>query len=88
MTATTLPKLLRPHVFAKALADAGVIHDEQTIRRIVIDINADDAVVVMHIERWGDERLLDVSRTLDGIEIHELSRQQDESPAEPANKEE
>lgn len=56
--------------FYRALIDADVIRDGESIRRIVIDIQAMQAVV-MYVERWGDERLLDVVPTLDGVEIRE-----------------
>jgi hypothetical protein len=67
--AVTQPKLLRPHAFAKALADAGIVHDVATIRRIVIDAAAGQDVVMLYVERFGDERLLDVALTLDGVEV-------------------
>ncbi len=51
-----------------ALKQAGIIRENDYVRRVIIDINAADAVVV-YIERYGDERLLDVIRTLDGAEI-------------------
>jgi len=54
--------------FFEALKAAGVVREEDLIRRIVIDIQA-PVMVVMYIERFGDERLLDVIPTLDGIEI-------------------
>jgi len=54
--------------FFEALKAAGVVSEEDLIRRIVIDIQAPD-LVVMYVERPGDERLLDVIPTLDGVEI-------------------
>ncbi len=51
-----------------ALKEAGIIRDGDYVRRVIIDINTDCAVVV-HIERYGDERLLDLVRTLDGTEV-------------------
>ncbi|HEY5396209.1 MAG TPA: hypothetical protein VIL16_12510 [Trebonia sp.] len=44
--------------FAKALEEAGVVTDLNTVQRIVIDINGWDAVHV-YVERIGDSRLLD-----------------------------
>lgn len=38
------------------------------LRRVVIDIQANHAPIV-HIERWGDESLIDVVRTLAGVEV-------------------
>ena len=51
-----------------ALKDAGIIRENDYVRRVIIDINVTDAVVI-YIERIGDERLLDLVRTLDGAEI-------------------
>lgn len=67
---TDRPRRLTSHVFHEALVAAGVIRAGENIRRIVIDAKAGDAVVI-HLERYGDTRLLDVVRTLDGIEILE-----------------
>lgn len=53
---------------AEALAAAGIIDNLDTTGRIVIDINARD-VVRIYIDRFGDDRLLRVIRTLEGIEI-------------------
>jgi hypothetical protein len=52
-----------------ALKDAGIVRDGDYVRRVIIDINVDLPVVV-YVERYGDERLLDLVRTLDGAEIH------------------
>lgn len=65
------PLLLTASAFHQALVDAGVIRDGECIRRIVIDARA-GAAVKIHVERFGDTRLLDVVRTLDGIEVREL----------------
>ena len=51
-----------------ALTEAGIIRENDYVRRVIIDINVTHAVVI-HIERYGDERLLDVVRTLDGAVI-------------------
>ena len=56
--------------FAQALLDAGVIRAEDRVRRVVIDASA-DGPIVMYVERYGDERLLEVVTSLDGVEIHE-----------------
>jgi hypothetical protein len=44
--------------FAKALEEAGVISDLNSITRVIIDIQPGDAVRV-YVERVGDNRLLD-----------------------------
>lgn len=52
----------------KALLDAGVVTEGERIRRIVIDAQVGCAVLI-HVERFGDERLLDVIPTLDGVKV-------------------
>jgi hypothetical protein len=51
-----------------ALRDAGIIRENDYVRRVIIDIDV-SAAPVIYIERYGDERLLEVLRTLDGAEI-------------------
>ena len=68
MSVTARPRAIHANAFHKALVAAGVIREDESIRRIVIDAQA-GAPVVMYVERYGDERLLDVALTLDGIEI-------------------
>lgn len=53
----------------KALVAGGVIRDGERIRRLVIDAQVGHCVVI-HVERFGDERLLDVVRSLEGVEVH------------------
>ena len=62
------PRRIHSRHLLAALKDAGIIRDGDYVRRVVIDIQVEHAVVV-HVERYGDERLLDVVRLLDGIEI-------------------
>jgi hypothetical protein len=64
----TKPRVITTNTFWRALVDAGVFREDETISRIVIDAKAGDAVI-MYVERWGDTRLLDVALTLDGVEI-------------------
>jgi hypothetical protein len=54
--------------FGQALADAGIIEDINSVRRIVIDAEAGNPVKI-YVERYGDDRLLKVAQTLDGVEI-------------------
>lgn len=61
-------RLIQGHRFVAALETAGIINEADRVRRIVIDANAKD-VVVMYVERYGDERLIDVATTLNGVEI-------------------
>jgi len=54
----------------RAFADAGVFreYDDEKIRRFVIDAEA-GRPVILYVERYGDERLLQVATTLDGVQI-------------------
>ena len=63
-----LPKRILGRKFLQALLDAGIIQHGDYVRRVVIDASVNDALVV-HVERWGDERLLGVARTLAGVEV-------------------
>lgn len=63
--------------FLQALTDAGIIQPGDYARRVVIDAEIGAAVVV-HVERYGDERLLSIVRTLDGVEVR-----REESTARP-----
>lgn len=54
--------------FIDALLAAGIVHKEDHVTRIVIDATA-DSVVKFYVERQGDERLLSVATTLEGIAI-------------------
>lgn len=49
-----------------ALACLGI--DPANTRRVVIDIQTGHAPVI-HVESFGDDRLLSVVRALDGVEI-------------------
>lgn len=68
MPVTARPRVLTASGLHQALVDAGVIRDGEMIRRIVIDAQESHPVII-HVERFGDERLLDVIPTLDGIEV-------------------
>lgn len=63
-------RLIRSEQFHDALVAAGVIRAGERIRRIVIDAKVGE-VPVIHVERYGDERLLEVVRGLDGVEVRE-----------------
>lgn len=52
-----------------ALKEAGIIHDGDYVRRVVIDVCVGRGVVV-HVERYGDDRLLRVIRGMSGVEVH------------------
>lgn len=51
-----------------ALRLAGIIREGDHVRRVIIDINVSDAVIV-YIERYADTRLLDLIPVLGGAEI-------------------
>jgi hypothetical protein len=58
-----------------ALVEAGVVRADERINRIVIDIRIRPlGAVMMYVERIGDERLLEVATTLEGVEIREVQR--------------
>lgn len=65
--------LIHGKKFVQALLDAGVVRSEDHVRRVVIDASYDGAVV-MYVERYGDERLLQVVTSLDGVQIRERAR--------------
>jgi ribosomal protein L12E/L44/L45/RPP1/RPP2 len=80
----TLPRILTVQKFARALIDAGIIPSDASVTRLVIDVDVDKSAVVMHIQRWADERLLQVVAALEGVEIREVNRnqQEEQAPAE------
>ncbi len=65
----------------KALSDAlrPLVGDPDYVRRVVIDIQSSREVVI-HIERYGDDHVIDVVRELAGVSIVYSDRPQ---PAEP-----
>lgn len=74
MTAQVQPRRIMSNQFWRALVDAGVLQEDDNVTRIVIDAQA-GSVVVLYVERWADERLLQVAPTLDGIEIHGVPKE-------------
>jgi len=64
------PKRIHGLKLIDALLDSGIIRRDDFVRRLVIDIPYDGAVV-LHVERIGDSRLLAVVPTLAGVEIRE-----------------
>jgi hypothetical protein len=71
----TVRRILSVQAFSKALIDAGIIPDDASVRRLVIDVDADKAGVIMYLEQWADERLLQVVPTLDGVEIRSVAKE-------------
>jgi len=62
------PRPILADAFGRALVDAGVLPSIDDVRRIVIDAEAGH-LVMMYVEHIGDERLLQVAQTLQGIEV-------------------
>lgn len=75
MTKTNF-KILSVREFSQALIDAGIIPDDFRVRRFVIDVDADKTAVVMHVEQWGDRRMIQIVPSLEGVQIHEVDRPQ------------
>ena len=61
-------RMISADAFGKALLAAGVIRDGERIRRLVIDVQVGQPVII-YVERFADERLLDVATSLNGIEV-------------------
>src|SRR5262249_34356724 len=62
------PRIITSDQFHSALVAAGAIPATDSYRRIVIDAQYRQPVV-MYADRFGDERLLQVATTLDGIQV-------------------
>lgn len=52
-------QMIMGRAFLEALGSAGIIRVEDHIRRVVIDAPVDEALQV-YVERYGDDRLLEV----------------------------
>lgn len=65
--------------FIEALREAGIIHHGDYVRRVVIDADLNAACMV-YLERFGDERLIDVVIG-SGLEITKTPHP--EAPKEP-----
>jgi hypothetical protein len=59
----------------EALMAAGLA--DKTTRRVVIDINTNEPVMI-YTERYGDERVIEVVQTLSGIEVTYASPEEEE----------
>lgn len=51
-----------------ALIESGIVRKEDRVTRVVIDVKVND-IPVIHIQRYGDTRLLKVIPSLVGVEI-------------------
>lgn len=59
---------IRSETFIAALEDAGVLTETGGVIRVVIDAKCGD-IPKVYVEMAGDEHLLRVTQTLEGIEI-------------------
>ncbi len=73
------PSRILSEVFFKELVAAGVFREDEFVRRVIIDIKQGDAVK-LYVERIGDERLLDIARSLLRIEITSIPEPHDVKP--------
>jgi hypothetical protein len=64
------PRMIKASQFFAALVSAGIFHEDEanSTRRVVIDAEGGHLVKI-YVERAGDDRLLNVTLTLDGIEV-------------------
>ena len=60
--------------FLEALGAAGIITADMRVRRVVIDAKIGD-FVVMHVECYGDERLIEIVPALTGVEIRRIEQE-------------
>jgi hypothetical protein len=72
------PKVISTDTMWKAMVAVGVFRESDRISRCIIDMQAGHPVV-MHIQRWGDERLLEVAPLLKAAEIREVGKGTDDA---------
>jgi len=72
-TETPKPVRIAGRKLLAVLTEHGIIRPGDYVTRVVIDIPVDGAVR-LYVERIGDNRLLDVVSTLNGVEIREEVR--------------
>ena len=70
------PKVIIGRALIQALREASILGEDDKVSRVVIDIPTREPVIV-YVERYGDERLLQVAQTLEGVQIR-----RDERPVE------
>lgn len=61
-------KFVRSEDLIAKLAELGIVVDTGRVRRVVLDIRPGDFPIV-HIECVGDDRLLRLLQTLDGVQV-------------------
>lgn len=69
MSDSERPKVIVASEVIRALVTAGILPDGRRTRRVVIDLQTGANVPIMYVEYYGDERLLQVGQTLEGVEI-------------------
>lgn len=74
------PRKITSDAFFKALIAADVFRDGESVRRVVIDAQAGHGLMV-HVERWGDDRMLEIAPVLTGIEVREVGTESAEVSA-------
>jgi hypothetical protein len=74
------PRKITSDRFFNALVAAGVFRDDESVRRVVIDAQAGNALVI-YVERFGDTRLIEIAPVLTGLEIREVAAENAEVPA-------
>jgi hypothetical protein len=68
VTDVARPKRITGRTFLESLIEAGIIRRDDFVRRVVVDASVDNSLIV-YVERYGDDRLLKVATTLDGVEV-------------------
>lgn len=62
----------------RELVKAGVFREDERVVRCIIDLKIGDAVV-MHVQRWGDDRLFEVAPLLRDAEVREVGKGADDA---------
>ncbi len=62
-----MTKVIHPRLFYQALIDAGIITEGDPVRRVVIDVQPDNATV--YIEKYTDDRWLTVIPLIAGMQV-------------------
>jgi hypothetical protein len=65
-----MKRVIHGKEFIDALLAAGVVDIEDKVSRVIIDARVDN-VVVVYVERYGDERLYHLLPALSRVEIKE-----------------
>lgn len=63
-----MSRIIRSDDLLDVLVASGVLSKEDNATRVVIDLRVGQLPVV-HVEKYGDERMLELVRALEGVEI-------------------